>query len=136
MIRTLVANSASKVGNFLRDNETGLLCDPDVKAMAEKIRKLYEDDGLRERLSKNALKWSKKFSWDESKKKFSEILREVVLGGSRMIRKLYDKEFLKDTGIVFIASIIAGICHMAESVYWVLTRKEYYKENKAISYFS
>jgi len=82
MIRTLVANSASKVGNFLRDNETGLLCDPDVKAMAEKIRKLYEDDGLRERLSKNALKWFKKFSWDESKKKFSEILREVVLRGS------------------------------------------------------
>ena len=29
-------------------------------------------------------------------------------------------------------AIVATARHMAESVYWVLTRKEYYKENKAI----
>jgi len=35
-------------------------------------------------------------------------------------------------------AIVATARHMAESVYWVLTRKEYYKENRAIraSYFS
>jgi len=29
-------------------------------------------------------------------------------------------------------AIVATARHMAESVYWVLTRKEYHKENKAI----
>ena len=35
-------------------------------------------------------------------------------------------------------AIVATARHLAESVYWVLTRKEYYKENRAIraSYFS
>jgi len=29
-------------------------------------------------------------------------------------------------------AIVATARHLAESVYWVLTRKEYYKENRAI----
>jgi len=35
-------------------------------------------------------------------------------------------------------AIVAAARLMAESVYWVLTKKEYYKEDKAIraSYFS
>jgi len=29
-------------------------------------------------------------------------------------------------------AIVATARHMAKSIYWILTRKEYYKENKAI----
>ncbi|MCD6411314.1 MAG: glycosyltransferase family 4 protein [Thermoplasmata archaeon] len=60
------------------DGKTGLLCDPNPRAMAENIKMLYEDEGLRKRLSENALKWSKNFSWDESAKRFYEILKEVA----------------------------------------------------------
>lgn len=61
----------------IRDRETGILCKPSIESMAEKIRMISEDEKLREKLSKNALNWSKNFSWDKSSERFLEILRKV-----------------------------------------------------------
>ncbi|RLF27652.1 MAG: glycosyltransferase family 1 protein [Thermoplasmata archaeon] len=62
----------------IRDGETGILCRPTIESMAEKIRVISEDEDLREKLSKNALKWSKNFSWDKSSERFFEILRKAA----------------------------------------------------------
>jgi len=62
----------------IRHGYNGLLCEPTPKAMSETLERLYEDEGLRKRLSKNALEWAKKFSWNESAEKFERILKSVV----------------------------------------------------------
>jgi glycosyltransferase involved in cell wall biosynthesis len=61
----------------IRHGYNGLLCDPNPKAMSDAIGVLYEDESLRKKLSKNALNWARRFSWDESAKMFDEILKSV-----------------------------------------------------------
>jgi len=63
----------------IRDGETGLLVkkDGDADELAKAIIRVLKDDKLRERLSKNSLKWAKMFSWDKSAKEFMKILEEV-----------------------------------------------------------
>jgi glycosyltransferase involved in cell wall biosynthesis len=62
----------------LRDSineKTGILVKPgDVKTLAETLTYLLMDDGLREKLSKNALEWSKQFSWDKATEEFLKLL--------------------------------------------------------------
>ena len=62
----------------IRHLYNGLLCEPNPKAMCEAIEVIYEDEKLRKRLSKNALDWAKRFSWDESVKMFDRIIKSVV----------------------------------------------------------
>lgn len=61
----------------IKDGLTGLLCEPNPNAMAEKIHELKEDKNLQNKLSKNALDWAGNFSWNESTKKFEEILEDA-----------------------------------------------------------
>lgn len=58
----------------IEDGETGILCEPTPKAMSEKTITLLKDEALRKRLGENALRWSRKFDWDDSANKFLEIL--------------------------------------------------------------
>ncbi len=62
------------------DGETGLLVkeNGDVKALAKAIIKVLEDEKLRKKLSKNALKYSRKFSWDKSAKEFLRIIKGIM----------------------------------------------------------
>jgi len=39
-----------------------------------------EDEELRGRLSKNALEYSRSFSWDKTAGEFMELVKEVVCG--------------------------------------------------------
>ena len=64
----------------IRDGETGLLCEPDPEAMAEKGVELLHDNILRERLSRKALEWAWEFDWDISAVETQRILEEVVDG--------------------------------------------------------
>jgi len=65
----------------IRHGETGILVPPgDVEALAEAITTLLVDDGLREKLSRNALEWSRRFSWDKSAEEFKELLKGVIDG--------------------------------------------------------
>jgi len=61
-------------------NKTGLLVreNGNVEKLAEAIIKVLEDEKLRKRLSKNALKYSKKFSWDKSAREFEKIIKSVI----------------------------------------------------------
>jgi glycosyltransferase involved in cell wall biosynthesis len=63
----------------IRHGETGMLVKPgDLEALAEVLTSLLKDDVLRERMSRNALEWSKKFSWDDSARRFEEVLKNLV----------------------------------------------------------
>lgn len=64
----------------IRDGETGLLCEPNPEAMAEKGIELLHDDILQERLSRKALKWAEEFDWGRSTEETLKILEEVVDG--------------------------------------------------------
>ena len=63
----------------IRHGETGILVPPgDVKALTEALTHLLTDDGLREKLSKNALEWSRQFSWDKTAEEFLKMINHVV----------------------------------------------------------
>jgi glycosyltransferase involved in cell wall biosynthesis len=58
------------------DGKTGFLIkeDGDVEKLAEAIIRILENGSLRRKLSKNALEWSKEFSWDKSAKEFLKVV--------------------------------------------------------------
>lgn len=59
----------------IRHGETGILVPSgDVETLAEAITTLLLDDGFREKLSRNALEWSKQFSWDRSAEEFEKVV--------------------------------------------------------------
>lgn len=62
------------------DGKTGILVkeNGDPEKLAEAIIKVLEDGKLREKLSKNSLKWSKRFTWDKSAEEFLEVLKKIV----------------------------------------------------------
>ena len=59
------------------DGGTGLLCEPNPEGMAKKIIKFLEDKNLQDTLSKNALKYSRNFSWDKSAEEFEKVLESI-----------------------------------------------------------
>lgn len=60
----------------IKNNETGFLVENE-KEMKEKIIRLLNDKKLREELGKNAIKWSKNFSWDKTAEKTMNILKSL-----------------------------------------------------------
>ena len=63
----------------VRDGVTGFLArNGDVRDLANKIIRVLEDEGLRERLSRNCLKYARQFSWDKTAKQFMEIIKGLV----------------------------------------------------------
>lgn len=80
-----VAYDVAGLRDSIVHGETGLLVESgNVKALAEGIIKVLKDDGLRVRLSKNALEFSKSFSWDKVADKFMEVIR---FGGDLSARR-------------------------------------------------
>jgi glycosyltransferase involved in cell wall biosynthesis len=76
-----VGYDVSGLRDSVKDGETGLLAEAgNVDDLADKIIMFLTDDTLRERLSRNALDYSRRFSWDESAKVFLEILRSAREG--------------------------------------------------------
>lgn len=62
----------------IKDGETGLLCEPNPAAMAEKAVELLLDDRMRKRLSRNALKWAGEFDWERSTDEFLKTVEESI----------------------------------------------------------
>lgn len=64
------------------DEETGILvrADGNVEDLADAILMVLEDDELREKLSKNAFVYAKRFSWDISAEMFERVLMELKDG--------------------------------------------------------
>jgi D-inositol-3-phosphate glycosyltransferase len=72
---------ASRVGGLIynvQDGHTGFLVpDGDAEALAERIRLLYCDDGLRERLGRQAAQWAKGFGWPAIADQIVELYGQV-----------------------------------------------------------
>jgi len=76
-----VAYDVSGLRDSIKNGETGLLVKSgDAQALAEGLFKVLEDEELRGRLSKNALEYSRSFSWDKTADEFMKIVKEIVCG--------------------------------------------------------
>jgi glycosyltransferase involved in cell wall biosynthesis len=64
----------------IKDEKTGFLVkkDGDTAELAETIVKVLENQKLRQELSRNAIDWSRNFSWDKTAEKFEQIMRETL----------------------------------------------------------
>jgi len=63
----------------IKDGYNGLLVeDGNIIKLSEALINLLKDDDLRKRLSENAIKWAKQFSWDKSTEEFEKVLKMVV----------------------------------------------------------
>jgi glycosyltransferase involved in cell wall biosynthesis len=61
----------------IRHGETGMLVKPgDLEALAEALVSLLTNNSLREKFSRNALEWSKQFSWNKTTWKVLKVLLE------------------------------------------------------------
>ena len=70
-----VAYDVAGLRDSVRNNETGLLVsDGDVKALAQALLRVLQDEQLRITLSENALRWAMEFSWDKVAKEFISFL--------------------------------------------------------------
>ena len=72
----VIGTPVGGIPDFLKDDETGLLCEPNNPAsIVEKINLLLNDDLLRQRIIENARKLViEKYSWD----KISQQIRAVL----------------------------------------------------------
>lgn len=59
------------------DGKTGLLCEANPEGMAKKIIEFLKDKNLQENLAKEALEYSRQFSWDKSAEEFEKIIKIV-----------------------------------------------------------
>ena len=63
----------------VKNDETGLLAEAgSVEDLADKIVMVLRDDALKEKLSRKALEYSKKFSWDKSAEAFLKTIGWVI----------------------------------------------------------
>ncbi|HDY86813.1 MAG TPA: glycosyltransferase family 1 protein [bacterium] len=74
-----VASDADGLRDSVKDGETGLLFPyGDQKNLADKIIQILRNEELRERLTKNAIKWAGNFTWDKCARKTMEVVEEVI----------------------------------------------------------
>jgi len=59
----------------IRDGFNGLLVESGPEALANGIMRVLSDDGLREDLSRNAVEWAGRFSWEKTAQEFMKILK-------------------------------------------------------------
>jgi len=63
----------------VKDKETGILVEPgDTKALAQSIKKLLEDNSLREQLAEKAYTRAKNYTWSTTAERFETMLKEVM----------------------------------------------------------
>jgi len=62
----------------VKNGFNGLLVKPDPKGLADEIIKVLKEKKLRKELSRNAIKWAKRFSWDKSAEEFMKVIESVV----------------------------------------------------------
>jgi glycosyltransferase involved in cell wall biosynthesis len=75
----VVATHALGLRDSIIDGETGLLVPyEDVEALANAIIRVLSDEGLREELSRNAIEWAGRFSWEKTAEEFLKVAEGAV----------------------------------------------------------
>ena len=79
----VIGSDVTGIRDSIKNNETGLLFkNQDSKDLAEKIKFIIKNKRERDRMSKKAKAWSKKFSWDKKADEYLEVLKKVAKGQS------------------------------------------------------
>lgn len=73
-----VSFNVSGLTESIQNGKTGLLAN-DQEDLIEKICMILKENNLREKLSKNAMKWAGKFSWERAAKESIRILEKVEM---------------------------------------------------------
>ena len=75
----VIGSNVPGIKDSVIDGKTGFLFKyGDYKELAGKIRTLLKNKKLREKMGKEAVKWSKNFSWDKSAEKFLKIIKKEL----------------------------------------------------------
>lgn len=74
-----ISFTVSGLTESIQDGKTGILA-KDEEELINKICEVLSNQTLRETLSKNAIKWSQKFSWAQAAKESMRILEKVEMG--------------------------------------------------------
>ncbi|QQS39497.1 glycosyltransferase [Candidatus Woesebacteria bacterium] len=75
----VIASKISGLIDSVQDNETGILVPVgDIEMWAKTMESLINLDDVRKTLSKNAIVWSKNFSWDKSAKQFLDNIFTII----------------------------------------------------------
>jgi len=74
----VIGSDVHGIRDSIIEGKTGFLFDyGDEKGLAKKIKFLLENDKRRKEISKEAIKWSKNFSWEKSANEFLKILGDI-----------------------------------------------------------
>jgi len=75
----VIGTRVGGIPDFLRNEETGLFCEiGDPQDLAQKIKKLFSDDDLRQRIVDNGKKLiAEKYDWDQIVKKMKNIFNKL-----------------------------------------------------------
>lgn len=75
-----IATNVTGLQDSVIDGKTGILIskNPSQEEIAGEMIRLIEDENLRKRLSKNAIAYARKFTWEKSYKEFKEIIENIV----------------------------------------------------------
>ena len=74
-----IASDAPGLRDSVKDGDTGLLFPyGDSKTLAQKVLLILHDEKLRERFTRNAVKWAQTFHWDTTAEKTHHLIREFV----------------------------------------------------------
>lgn len=76
----VIGSSAGGIPDFLKDGETGLICEKEnSEDLAEKIKILLEDENLRLKLARNGRKLvEEKYNWDTIAGRMRDIYHEII----------------------------------------------------------
>lgn len=74
----VIGSNVNGIKDSIKNGTTGFLFEyGNEKELVDKMKILLEDKKLRKRMSKEAVEWSKNFSWEKSADKFLELLKKI-----------------------------------------------------------
>ena len=75
----VIGSNVGGIKDSVANGKTGLLFEyGDYRGLAEKIKILLNNKKLREQMSKNAINWAKKFTWEKASGEYFDILKEAI----------------------------------------------------------
>lgn len=73
-----IAYNVAGLRDSVVDGQTGILCHKEIANLAKEIRKLLEDEKRLKTMSKQAIAWSKNFSWEKAGYQSLKLLEKII----------------------------------------------------------
>lgn len=77
--KPVVAFNVDGIPDLIKHGKNGLLAEPeDIEDLASKMQMLLEDDQMRERMGREALKMVKRYDWREIARQYESLYKEMI----------------------------------------------------------